>query len=102
LADRDSKQAKTQQQAEDKRTSTIWEKTMEHVLFTQPNSPIYPRDLALLQHVFDQICHERGEDPSSVWASEIARTLLKLYRSGVRDKDLLLASIPRFRTRTAA
>lgn len=75
---------------------------MEHVLFTQPNSPIYPKDLALLQRVFDQICLERGEDPSSVWASEIARTLLKLYRGGVRDKDLLLASIPRLRTRNAA
>ncbi|GAA4121424.1 hypothetical protein ACFFTN_20905 [Aminobacter aganoensis] len=75
---------------------------MEHVIFTQPNSPIYPKDLALLQQVFDQICVERGEDPSSIWASEIARTLLKLYRSGVRDEDLLLASIPRFRTRNAA
>lgn len=75
---------------------------MEHVLFTQPNSPIYPADLRLLQRVFDQICVERGEDPSSVWASEIARTLLSVYRSGVREEELLLASVPRFRARTAA
>lgn len=75
---------------------------MEHLLFTQPNSPIYPRDLALLQRVFDQICVERGEDPGSVWASEIARTLIALYRSGVRDEQLLLASVPRFRAKNAA
>ena len=39
---------------------------MEHVLFTRPNSPIYPADLRLIQRVFDQIGVERGEDPSSV------------------------------------
>lgn len=75
---------------------------MEHVLFTRPNSPIYPADLRLIQRVFDQICVERGEDPSSVWATEIARTLISLYRSGVRDEELLSASVPRFRAKTAA
>lgn len=75
---------------------------MEHVLFTRPNSPIYPKDLALLQRTFDQICVERGEDPSSIWATEIARTLISLYRSGVRDEEKLLASIPRFRAKSAA
>ncbi|MEJ6783411.1 MULTISPECIES: hypothetical protein [Phyllobacteriaceae] len=75
---------------------------MEHVLFTRPNSPIYPADLNLIQRVFDQICIDRGEDPSSVWATEIARTLISLYRSGVRDEGMLLASVPRFRAKTAA
>ncbi len=75
---------------------------MEHVLFTRPNSPIYPKDLALLQRTFDQICVERCEDPSSIWATEIARTLISLYRSGVRDEEKLLASVPRFRAKSAA
>ena len=41
-------------------------------------------------------------DQNSGWESEIARMFLKLYRSGVRDKDLLLAIILRFRKITVS
>ncbi|KQU72392.1 hypothetical protein ASC75_23685 [Aminobacter sp. DSM 101952] len=62
--------------------------------FTQSNTPLLPQDVELLQTVFDRVCDERGEDPSSVWANAIARTLIAVYQAGVRDEELLVAVIP--------
>jgi hypothetical protein len=52
-----------------------------------------PEDLAICQHVFDQICADGSRDAASLDAEFIASTVLTMFRSGMREEAELLAKV---------
>ena len=57
------------------------------------STPLYARDLAICQKVFDQIQSSAGITKNSEEADRIAAIIVELYRQGVQDVDHLKAMV---------